>query len=68
VEATALGNVLVQAVAAGRLPNIATGRQVVAASFTQMTYEPRPDPAWDAAFERMLASMRRSVGQVGPHA
>jgi rhamnulokinase len=68
VEATALGNVLVQAVAAGRLPNIATGRQVVAASFTQTTYEPRPDPAWDAAFERMLASMRRSVGQVGPHA
>ena len=58
VEATALGNVMVQAIAAGYLPDIAAGRQAIAASATQQTYEPRATTAWDAAlarFNRLLA-------------
>ena len=49
VEATALGNILVQAVALGLLPDIAAGRGAVAASFEQVIYQPRVSADWDAA-------------------
>jgi rhamnulokinase len=52
VEATALGNILVQAVALGHLPDIAAGRAAVAASFEQTIYEPRGSGEWDAAVAR----------------
>jgi rhamnulokinase len=55
VEATALGNILVQAVALGHLPGIQAGRAAIAASEPQTTYDPRPSPAWDAAFTRFAA-------------
>lgn len=57
VEATALGNMLVQAVASVALPSIAAGRAAVAASAQQATYEPRTSAAWDdavARFERLI--------------
>ncbi|HEX6288359.1 MAG TPA: rhamnulokinase family protein [Herpetosiphonaceae bacterium] len=50
VEATALGNILVQAVALKLLPSIAAGREAVAASVAQAIYEPRASEDWDAAF------------------
>ena len=50
VEATALGNILVQAVALGYVPDIAAGREAVAASADQTIFEPRPSGDWDAAF------------------
>jgi rhamnulokinase len=50
VEATALGNILVQAVALGHLPNIAAGRAAVAASVEQRVFEPQGSATWDAAF------------------
>jgi rhamnulokinase len=49
VEATALGNMLIQAIAIGLLPDIATGRAAVAASFEQVTYQPHVSTDWDAA-------------------
>ena len=55
VEATALGNLMVQAIATGDLDNVAAGREAVAASVTLETYEPRPGGAW----EEMLARLRR---------
>lgn len=57
-EATALGNILVQAVANGRLPNIAAGRQAVGASVEQETFEPRDSGNWDAAFADFDAQVR----------
>lgn len=53
-EATALGNILVQAVAAGYLPDLATGRRAVAASVEVRRYEPKPERGahWDDAFAR----------------
>ena len=51
VEATALGNILVQAVALGQLPDIAAGREALAASVEQAIYEPRPSSTWNAAIE-----------------
>lgn len=41
VEATALGNVMVQAIAAGYLPDIAAGRAAVARSVEQRVFTPR---------------------------
>jgi rhamnulokinase len=52
-EATAFGNLLVQAMAAGELNGLAEGRAAVAASVTLDTYEPQPGTAWDAAVVRL---------------
>src|SRR5690606_9249027 len=48
-EGTALGNILVQAIATGHLPDLATGRLAVAASVQQTSYTPRDSGDWDAA-------------------
>lgn len=52
VEATAIGNVLVQAMARGRLGGVTDLRAVVARSFPVTTYEPRAAAAWDEAAGR----------------
>lgn len=52
VEATAMGNLLVQTQAAGRLSSAADARAVVRRSCRLERYEPRPAPAWDEAYER----------------
>ncbi len=54
VEATALGNVLVQALALGHLDSVAEGREVIQRSFDLKTFEPDKTAAWDAAYERYL--------------
>lgn len=51
-EATALGNLLLQAVAAGRFRDLDEGRAFVAASFPPERFAPRGDPAWDGARRR----------------
>ena len=48
-EGTALGNILVQAMAAGHLPDLAAGRRAVAASVSQASYAPRASADWEAA-------------------
>lgn len=52
VEATALGNILAQAVATGCFPDIAAGREAVAAFAPQTTFTPRASGDWDAAYRR----------------
>ena len=54
VEATAMGNVGLQAMARGRLGSLAELREVVARSFPVVAYEPRPSDAaeWFAAYAR----------------
>jgi rhamnulokinase len=58
VEATAAGNVLVQAVGVGLLSSLAQGREVIQQSFEVKTYEPTPDDGrWSghyARFEQFL--------------
>ncbi len=54
VEATALGNLLVQAMAAGAIGSLAQARQVVRQSVTLDHYEPRETAAWDEAYGRFL--------------
>ncbi len=59
VEATAIGNVVVQAIADGQLSSISEARQVVAASFPPDRYEPRNTAAWDEAFHRFQRLARK---------
>jgi rhamnulokinase len=59
VEATALGNVLVQARTAGEVGSLAEIRDVVRASSEMKRYEPRNAAAWDAAYERFRELLSR---------
>jgi rhamnulokinase len=52
VEATAIGNVLVQAVGLGVLGSLADAREVVRRSFEVKRYEPRNDDRWQGLYER----------------
>ena len=51
-EATAIGNLMVQAIAAGDVGSIAEAREVIRRSFPPVPYEPRDSDAWQDAFER----------------
>ncbi len=54
VEATAIGNVIMQAVALGDLADLAEGRALIRRSFDVVTYEPSGDrAAWDEAYARL---------------
>jgi rhamnulokinase len=52
VEATAMGNLLVQAQSVGRLSSIADARAVVRRSCRLQRYEPRDTARWDEAYDR----------------
>jgi rhamnulokinase len=54
IEATAIGNVMMQAVAAGDVGSIAQAREVIRNSFEVDEYEPQNTAAWDEAYERFL--------------
>jgi rhamnulokinase len=51
-EATAIGNILVQAIGSGELRSLDDLRKVVRNSFSPVVFEPHPSPEWDAAYER----------------
>jgi rhamnulokinase len=53
VEATAIGNALVQAISLGILDSLSDGRQLVRQSFPLVTYEPERQVGWDMAAETM---------------
>ncbi len=57
VEATALGNALMQGIASGAIGNLAQGREIIRRSFPLQRYEPRPDAAgnWAGAAARLAA-------------
>jgi rhamnulokinase len=51
-EASALGNVMLQAVATGHLPHLSAARVALADSVQCCSFEPRPSDAWDEAYIR----------------
>ncbi len=51
-EATAVGNILVQALALGRISSTAEIRAIVRDSFELKAYAPDRTPAWDVAYAR----------------
>jgi rhamnulokinase len=57
IEATAAGNVLLQAMARGRIGSLADARAIVARSFPVAIHEPRDLAEWDEAAGRFEALM-----------
>lgn len=51
-EATAIGNIMVQALAAGYVDSLAEMRAVIRQSFELAVYEPREIEQWNAAYDR----------------
>jgi rhamnulokinase len=54
VEATAIGNILVQAMASGRISSLEELRKVVRQSFRLNLYEPQHTADWDETYERFV--------------
>lgn len=54
VEATAIGNVLLQAIATGEIGSVGEGRELVRRSFQPVLYEPRPGD-WQEPWRRFQA-------------
>ena len=59
VEATAIGNVLVQAIASGAIGSIAEAREIVRRSFPLVRYEPREASRRNEAHERFVSLLPR---------
>lgn len=59
VEATAIGNVLMQAVGLKHLGSLSDAREVVRSSFDVEEYHPKFDAGWDEAYARLLNLMNR---------
>jgi rhamnulokinase len=58
VEATAVGNILMQMLATGAIGSLDEGREVVRRSFNVEVFEPEQTAAWDDAYARFLALIR----------
>ncbi len=59
-EATALGNILMQALARGKVGSLPELREIVRNSTDVITYEPGPGEAWDEAYERFVRAMEQA--------
>ncbi len=58
VEATAIGNILMQAIGMNHLGSLAEAREVVRASFEPEVYEPKQIADWDQAYARLQKVMQ----------
>jgi rhamnulokinase len=61
VEATAIGNVLMQAIGLGHLGSLADARAVVRASFEVEEYHPAHSSDWDEAYDKLLTLLASNV-------
>ena len=52
LEATAIGNLMLQLMGLGQMSSLAEIRHVVRHSFAPVMYEPEQAAAWDAAYDR----------------
>jgi sugar (pentulose or hexulose) kinase len=58
IEATAMGNILIQAMGLGYLKNLDEVREVVRNSTTLETYDPQPDSKQEDAYAMFLKVMK----------
>lgn len=61
VEATAIGNVMVQAIGLGLIGSLAEGREIVKRSFEVKTYLPQNAGMWDEPYQRFQALLGAST-------
>jgi rhamnulokinase len=59
-EATAIGNIMVQALAAGLVSSLEEIRAIVGESFVVRRLRPRPSKEWDAAYERFCGIVKET--------
>lgn len=59
IECTAIGNLLIQALAHGHLSSLASGRRVVRDSFPIVRYEPQEASVWERAYEQFKTLQSR---------
>ncbi|HEY5584665.1 MAG TPA: rhamnulokinase family protein [Ruminiclostridium sp.] len=52
VEATAIGNIIVQLIARGEIKNLEEGRKIIKASFETIKYVPIEHDSWNKEYER----------------
>lgn len=55
IEATALGNIMMQAIASGDIKSLEEGRKAIAASVSQQSFQPQASQDWDKAFTKFKA-------------
>jgi rhamnulokinase len=60
IEATAMGNVLMQALALGHIGSLEEGRAIVRRSFQVRNYEPVDAEPWQEAYDRYLRLLERA--------
>lgn len=54
VEATSIGNIIMQAIGLGHIKDLAEGRQIIRNSFDLETYTPQQTDQWDRQYERFM--------------
>jgi rhamnulokinase len=59
IEATSCGNIVVQMIATGHLPDLAAARHLIRESFEFQNYAPHNGAEWQAAYERFKAFIGR---------
>ncbi len=65
VEATAIGNVMLQAIGLGLLRSVDEGRELVRRSFEMRTYAPRRPDNWHEPYQKFLRLQTTSAGERG---
>ena len=61
VEATAMGNIAMQAISSGEIKDVAQAREVIRNSFDIKVYEPHHTDAWEEAYQRYLAICGKEI-------
>lgn len=59
VEATALGNIVLQLIALGEIESIREGRRIIAETEKVITFNEKHTPDWDEAYERFCKIINR---------
>ncbi|MBQ9703480.1 MAG: rhamnulokinase [Clostridia bacterium] len=61
VEATAMGNIAMQAISSGEIKDVAQAREVIRNSFDIKVYEPHHTAEWEEAYQRYLAICGKEI-------
>ena len=59
VEATAIGNAMLQAIAVGKIDSVQSARKLIRTSFAPEVYTPKNKAAWDEAAVRFAEIMKK---------
>lgn len=59
VEATSIGNLMVQAIALGEVKNLREVRQIIKSSFPIEKYKPQDTEKWDEAYNRFIKILKK---------